>query len=205
MIRRPLALCAMLLALCGAAERPPPPGARLCRLERSDSTGTINLYRRMDHDPPGMTLYWHTPYRAVGLSLFLFWPSVVDPLIPPADNAAVHMSYLGVRLHGRPGARVELRRVSAADDALVGERTFRGDRLELIVPLGRLRAFAAGGPLTFAIADRTGRVMAETPFDPAVIDQARAAAIAAAPEWQAMTADPDRRCEPADERPIRLD
>lgn len=204
MIRRAIALGVMVVALCGA--RPAPQSFRVCQLERTDEGGTILLHRRMDHvDPVTIIMYWYRrPFQLHGMNVHLFWPGISDPTVPPNDAANVVFSFVGIRLAARPDARVELRRLSTPDeagkDALIGEWTSRGDRLMLTVQLGILRAFATPpGPMAAAVVDRTGQTLSQAPFDLAMLEPARAAAIAAVPAWQAMTGDPEHSCRLAEE------
>jgi hypothetical protein len=204
MIGRALALGLALIALCGA--RPAPQFFRVCQLERTDEGGTILLHRRMDHvDPVTIIMYWYRrPFQLQGMNIHLFWPGISDPTMPPNDQANVIFSFAGIRLATQPDARVELRRLATPDetgkDALIGEWTRRGDQLMLTAQLGILRAFATPpGPIAAVVVDRTGQTLSQAPFDLAMLEPASAAAIAAVPEWQAMTGDPEHSCRLTEE------
>jgi hypothetical protein len=70
-----------------------------------------------------------------------------------------------------------------------------GGRLATAVPLGELRAYAGGAPLTVMVMNRRAEVLARDRIDPALLDAAVAAAEAVRPEAQAMAADYRNRCE----------
>ena len=70
-----------------------------------------------------------------------------------------------------------------------------GGRLGTSVPLGELRGYAGGAPLTVMVMNRRGEALARDRIDPALLDAGVAAAEAVRPEAQAMAADYRNRCE----------
>lgn len=172
-------------------ERRPVP---VCTLENTDAAGTMSFSQRMEADP--LTQFsWHPPISPTGPWFTVNWYSEGGISRPPGPEARVQFYLRGTQLHGR---RAHLELLRRPGTAIAGPPTRRGVHLYVSIPLYRLGPFAEGAEaLVLRVVDEaSGEVLAEAPFDPAVLDNPARAYEAARADWEAVTADPTANCQP---------
>lgn len=203
----PLPAAAAAMAFAQPAPSPGPPPAwpledvgyvYACTAAHRGPHGTLTIDVTVSGPGPSDTGYfgqWTSAQSPGGLTLSYY---LYEQDMRATDDTFVSLTF-EARWRGNPRVLVLLRKSGHYSGVGLAfrsdyERAVRG-RLSTGVPLGELRAYAGGTPLTVTVMDRRGRVLAQDRLDPALFDAAAAAAAAALPEARAMAADYRNRCE----------
>ena len=218
MPRRKLLTAALLLALAAAPTaargqadpaRPGTPPAwpdldqgymYLCTAVHRDPHGTLTLRVAVHGGDPSETDYYAewTSVRSPGGLTLSYVLADQGTQVRVTDLTLITLIF-EARWRGDPRAMILLSksgRYNGVGLAFRGEfERAVGGRLGSSVPLGELRAYAGGAPLTVMVKNRRSEVLARDRIDPALLDAAVAAAEAVRPEAQAMAADYRNRCE----------
>jgi hypothetical protein len=186
------------LLVSGCAERvvSGPMNGYLCKIERSDPRGALQLYAELDPagGVEGWSGFWR--HRSGPMELEAIWVAE-HPAADIADTSQINVNLARAPGIGRRISNVTLRfrRASEAIPALTAWVTMydtsyygRGIRA------GDLRAAARGGPLDVTAIDRKGTVLGQGTFDAAVLDAGHAMVAEARAEIDGMRADYRNRC-----------